>query len=148
MERFARLLGAVVGTLLIVAIAINFANVVGRYVFDKPLYWAEEAMSLLQVAFVVIAASLVARDRAHLRMDALEHWMPASLKQRLNRLTDALTLVVSLLVGWMALDIVRDMARNDQRTMGADIPLAIPYSAFLAGFVLIALFALLRLLKR
>ena len=48
----------------------------------------------------------------------------------------------------MAFEIVRDMARNDQRTMGADIPLAIPYSAFLAGFVLIALFALVRLLRR
>ena len=148
MARFARILGALVGMLLVVAIAINFANVVGRYVFDKPLYWAEEAMSLLQVAFVVLGASLVTRDRAHLRMDALEHWMPAHLKQRLDLLTSALSVVVAAIVGWMALDIVTDMARNDQRTMGADIPLAIPYAAFFAGFVLIALFAALRLVKR
>ena len=148
MERLARYIGVLVGTLLIIAVAINFANVVGRYVFDKPLYWADEAMSLLQVAFVVIGASLVTRDRAHLRMDALEHWMPAHLKQRLDMLTSALSVIVALIVGWMALDIVIGMVRNDQRTMGADIPLAIPYSAFLAGFVLIALFALLRLLKR
>ena len=148
MERCARFIGVLVGTLLIIAVAINFANVVGRYVFDKPLYWADEAMSLLQVAFVVIGASLVTRDRAHLRMDALEHWMPPHLKQRLDVLTSALSVIVALIVGWMALEIVGDMLRNDQRTMGADIPLAIPYSAFLAGFVLIALFALLRLLKR
>ena len=148
MERLARFIGVLVGTLLIIAVAINFANVVGRYVFDKPLYWAEEAMSLLQVGFVVIGASLVTRDRAHLRMDALEHWMPLHLKQRLDRLTSALSVLVALIVGWMALQIVGDMLRNDQRTMGADIPLAIPYSAFLAGFALIAFFALLRLLKR
>ena len=148
MERLARLVAALVGVMLIAAVAINFANVVGRYVFDKPLFWAEEAMSLLQVAFVVIGASLVTRDRAHLRMDALEHWMGAGLKRRLDAVTSLLTLAVALLVGWMAFEIVRDMARNDQRTMGADIPLAIPYSAFLAGFVLIALFALVRLLRR
>ena len=148
MERLARVIRALIGTLLIVAVAINFANVVGRYVFDKPLFWADEAMSLLQVAFVVIGASLVTRDRAHLRMDALEHWMPAHLKQRLDMLTSALSVVVALIVGWMAFEIVGDMLGNDQRTMGADIPLAIPYSAFLAGFVLIAFFALLRLVKR
>lgn len=148
MERLARLIAVLVGVMLIVAVAINFANVVGRYVFDKPLYWAEEAMSLLQVAFVVIGASLVTRDRAHLRMDALEQWMPARLKQRLDTLTSVLTFLVALVVGWMAFEIVRDMLRNEQRTMGADIPLAIPYAAFLAGFALIALFALVRLLRR
>ena len=58
------------------------------------------------------------------------------------------TKVWLLVVGGMAFEIVFDMARNDQRTMDADIPLAIPYSAFLAGFLLIALFALVRLLRR
>lgn len=148
MERFARVIGVLVGVMLIVAVAINFANVVGRYLFDHPFFWADEAMSLLQVAFVVIGASLVTRDRAHLRMDALEHWMPAHLKRRLDMLTSALSVVVAAIVGWMAFEIAGDMLQNDQRTMGADIPLVIPYSAFCAGFVLIALFALLRLLKR
>ena len=135
MKRLARLIAALVGAMLIVAVAINFANVVGRYVFDKPLYWAEEAMSLLQVAFVVIGAALVTRDRsapAHGCARALDAGAPSSSGS--TSLTSVLTFAGG---ARRRLDGLRrscaTWSRNDQRTMGADIPLAIPYVAFLVG---------------
>ena len=40
---------AAIGLILLLAIAINFANIVGRYAFLAPLPWAEEVLSFLVI---------------------------------------------------------------------------------------------------
>lgn len=144
MDRFARLVSWFVALLLVAAVAINFSNVVGRYVFDQPLGWAEEALGFLQIGLVVIGASLVTRKNAHLRMDAMEHFMPAGMRRWLDVAAGLLTIAVALVVVAMSWRIVMGMLENDTRTVVLEIPLGIPYSTFLFGFALIALFALLR----
>ena len=96
MNRLARLIAVIIGTLLIAAVLINLSNVAGRYLLDKPIYWAEEGMVYLQIALVIIGAALVTRDNAHLRMDAVEHLMPARLKRKIDLVTALLTVVVTL----------------------------------------------------
>ncbi|HEX2567418.1 MAG TPA: TRAP transporter small permease [Burkholderiales bacterium] len=147
MQRLVRMVSGLVGALLLVAVAINFSNVFGRYLLDMPIFWAEEGMGFIQIAIVVIGAALVARDNAHLKMDAVEHFMPAALKRWVDVATAALTVVVALVIVWMASDVVMQMVQNDQRSMAMELPLAIPYSIFPLGFSLIALFALARLVR-
>jgi TRAP-type C4-dicarboxylate transport system permease small subunit len=146
MDRVAQLVSWFVALLLIAAVAINFSNVVGRYVFDQPLGWAEEALGFLQIGLVVIGASLVTRRNAHLRMDAAEHLMPAGMRRWLDVAAGVLTVAVALVVVAMSARIVLGLLQNDTRTVVLEIPLGIPYSAFLFGFALIALFALLRVI--
>jgi TRAP-type C4-dicarboxylate transport system permease small subunit len=146
MDTLARLVSWFVALLLIAAVAINFSNVVGRYVFSQPLAWAEEALGYLQIGFVVIGAALVTRANAHLRMDAVEHVLRASVRRWLDVAAGVLTLVVGLVVVAMSWRIVSGMLANDTRTVVLEIPLALPYSAFIIGFGLIALFALLRVI--
>jgi TRAP-type C4-dicarboxylate transport system permease small subunit len=146
MERLARLVSWFVALLLLCAVAINFSNVVGRYVFDQPIGWAEEALGFLQIGLVVIGASLVTRANAHLRMDAVEHLMPARMRRQLDMGAGILTVAVALMVVAVSWSIVVGMLENDTRTVVLGIPLAIPYSAFFFGFGLIALFALLRVI--
>lgn len=146
MDRVAQLVSWFVALLLIAAVAINFSNVVGRYVFDQPLGWAEEALGFLQIGLVVIGASLVTRRNAHLRMDAAEHLMPAGMRRWLDVAAGVLTVAVALVVVAMSARIVLGLLQNDTRTVVLESPLGIPYSAFLFGFALIALFALLRVI--
>jgi TRAP-type C4-dicarboxylate transport system permease small subunit len=146
MNRLAQLVSWFVALLLLVAVVINFSNVVGRYVFAQPLGWAEEALGFLQIGLVVIGASLVTRNNAHLRMDAVEHFMPAGVRRWLDIAAGLLTVAVALVVVAMSARIVLGMLQNDTRTVVLEIPLGIPYSAFLFGFALIALFALLRVI--
>ena len=146
MNRLARLIAVIIGTLLIAAVLINLSNVAGRYLLDKPIYWAEEGMVYLQIALVIIGAALVTRDNAHLRMDAVEHLMPARLKRKIDLVTALLTVVVTLVLTWYSVGIVAGMLENDQRSMVSQIPLAIPFGVLPLGFALIALFALLRLI--
>ena len=60
-----------VAALILTSIAINFANVIGRYVFFSPIIWAEEVMIFIMVWCVFIGAVLVTWDGRHLRMDLL-----------------------------------------------------------------------------
>lgn len=147
MMLLVRIVAGLVGALLLLAVAINFSNVMGRYLLDMPIYWAEEGMGFIQIAVVVIGAALVSRDNAHLKMDAVEHFMPPALKRWIDIATCLLTAVVALVVAWMASDIVGGMIENDQRSMAMNLPLAIPYSIFPLGFALIALFALARVVR-
>ena len=148
MNRLARAISILIGTLLIAAVLVNLANVAGRYLFDKPIFWAEEAMVFLQIGMVIIGAALVSRDNAHLRMDAAEHFMPARLKRSLDIAAGIITVVIALVVVWQSADIVIGMAHNDQRSVALEAPLAVPYFAFPLGFALIALFALLHVVRR
>jgi TRAP-type C4-dicarboxylate transport system permease small subunit len=146
MDRLARIVSWFVALLLLIAVAINFSNVVGRYIFDQPFGWAEEALGFLQIGLVVIGASLVTRQNAHLRMDALEHLLPGRVRRCLDIGAAILTVAVAAVVVVMSSRIVTGMLENDTRSIVLDMPLGIPYSAFFIGFALIGLFALLRVI--
>src|SRR5829696_1953207 len=115
MDRLARIAGWLVAALLVAAVAINFSNVFARYVLDQPFSWGDEAMGFLQVALVVIGAALVTRANAHLRMDALEHLMPARAKRWLDIATCIVTIVVACVVVAMSWRIAAGMFENDTR---------------------------------
>ena len=146
MERLAQVVGWLLAVLLLVAVGINFGNVVGRYLFDHPFGWAEEAMGLLQIGIVIVGAALVTRRNAHLRMDAVEHLVPAGVRRWLEVLACILTIGVAAVVVVKSWGIVAGMLENDSRTIVLEIPLAVPYGTFLVGFGLVALFALLRII--
>ena len=57
-------------------VAINFTNVIGRYVFQAAIYWAEEAMVYLAIWSIFLAAIAIAYDRAHLTMDFFSARLP------------------------------------------------------------------------
>jgi len=139
---------AVIGGIILIAIAINFANIVGRYVFLAPLPWAEEVLVLLVIWGVCIGAPAVTYDNRHLDMDLFVGRFPA----RMRAVLELLKLVT--LVGFCALTavnaatIVALMARNSQVTITAGIPMTIPYAAFVVGFGLIAVAAVAGAIER
>jgi TRAP-type C4-dicarboxylate transport system permease small subunit len=139
---------ALIGLILLLAIAINFANIVGRYVFSAPLDWAEEVLSFLVVWGVGLGASAVTFERRHLAMDILA----VSFQPRLRKIVDAFTLIVLVsFCGFaclQALKIVTVMARNGQVSITAGIPMTVPYAAFVAGFGLMAVAAIAAALQR
>jgi hypothetical protein len=49
MAVLARILRGGVGALMLGAVGVNLANIVGRYVFARPFIWTEEIMQFLDV---------------------------------------------------------------------------------------------------
>ena len=128
---------AAIGVIILVAIAINFANIVGRYVFLAPLPWAEEVLVFLLIWGVCLGASAVTYDNRHLDMDLLTGVFPARLRAALEVLK-LLTLVgFCAFTAANAATIVGVMARNGQVSITAGVPMTIPYAAFVAGFGMI-----------
>ena len=139
---------AAIGFILLVAIAINFANIVGRYVFLAPLPWAEEILSFLVIWGVALGASAVTYDRRHLVMDLFSASFPPRPRIFFELLT---TLALIGFCGFACIQawkIVAIMARNGQVSITAGVPMTIPYAAFVAGFGLITAAAVVEAIQR
>ncbi len=134
--------------LLLIAVAINSANIIGRYVFGAAIFWAEEVMLFLLVGIVFIGNSVVGWEGKQLRMDVVLEMLPGALRHCLEVLADLATIVVSLAVvvlGWPA---VAMLAEFDQRSDAADVPLIVPHLLVPIGLVLISILIGVRLVGR
>lgn len=135
------------GALMLAGVAISFANVIGRYVFGHPLFWAEEVLVFMLIWGVFIGTAAAAFDRRHLVMDLFT----ADLRGGWRRAVGAATVVALLLCcGFMALQswkVVRLFFESGSVSVSAGVPKWIPHSAILVGFVLTAV-AVLCALRR
>ena len=135
--------------MMIIAVALNAANIVGRYVFFRPIASAEEIMLFLLVGTVFLGNAIVGFEGKQLRMDVILHALPPALHRALDIAADLTMIavcVILIVLGWPA---VQMLAEFDQRSEAADIPLVIPQAlvpiglglnAFLVGVRLIASF--------
>lgn len=125
--------------MLIAIVAINAANVVGRYVFASPLSWGEEVMLYLMIGAVFLSFPSVTWDGAQIRMTFLAQALPSRVRRGLEALTDLVSLGVAALLVVAAVPLVLQFAEFDQRSNAAAIPLALPHAAIPLGFALAAL---------
>jgi TRAP-type C4-dicarboxylate transport system permease small subunit len=135
--------------LMLIAVALNAANIVGRYVFFSPIASAEEIMLFLLVGTVFLGNAIVGYEGKQLRMDVLLHATPPAVRRTLDVLADLTMIavcVILIVIGWPA---VAMLAEFDQRSQAAEIPLVIPQAlvpiglglnAFLVGVRLIVSF--------
>ena len=90
--------------LLIADIAITSFAVVGRYVsFIPDPAWSEEVVLTLMSYMAVLSAALAIRRGAHIRMTALDRYMPKGFVKFLDILADVCVLILALImvvVGW------------------------------------------------
>lgn len=90
--------------LLIVDILITTMAVAGRYVeFIPDPAWSEEVVLTCMSYMAVLSAALAIRRGAHIRMTALDPYLPKGLVKFLDILADGAVLALSLImiiVGW------------------------------------------------
>ena len=135
---------AACGVLLLVPIAINIANVVGRYVFGVSVAWAEEVMSYIIIWGVFISIGSITYQGLHLRMDLLVLTLRGRAAMLLGGLTVVLILTCALFVMRQSYHILTFYISNGETSMGARIPLVYPHAALVIGFVLMAVAAIVR----
>lgn len=128
---------AVLGSLILLGVLINFANVVGRYVFLKPIIWAEEILIFIMVWCVMLGATLVTWENQHLRMDAAHHLASPRVRRWLNLLSTLVFLFASVFVLVQSARVVALVASTGQRSVVADVSMVIPYGAIPVSFALI-----------
>lgn len=148
MNTITDLIRGLIALLLAVAVLLNCANIVGRYVFSHPLASAEEIILFLLVGVVFLGNSVVAYEGRQLRMDVFLIMMPPKARFGLETLAEVTAIAVSvtiIVVGW---PVVSMLVEFDQRSQAADIPLAIPQGLIPLGLGLTALLLCIRIFRR
>lgn len=138
---------ALLGTLILAAIAINFSNVVGRYFFGTSLGWTEEVLSYLLIWSVFVGSVLVTLDNQHLRVNAIEAYLPPWGRHLLEALMLLCMIALCLFVARQSSAVVSLMSQMGQRSSTAGIPMAWAHAGVYVGFAMMAVAAGLRLAR-
>ena len=145
-RRLVSLLRIAAGLLLLLSVTLNFANVVGRYLFNYSIYWAEEVMVFLMVGCVFLGNAVVAWSGRQIRMDVIVNMMPDKLREALNLFSELLFIVAASMIVVFAWPVIRDLWDFDQRSQSADMPLVYPQGAIPLGLSLMVLLVVIRLM--
>lgn len=90
--------------LLIIDILITTMAVAGRYIpFIPDPAWSEEVVLTCMSYMAVLSAALAIRRGAHIRMTALDRYLPKNLVKSLDIVADLAVLILSVImivVGW------------------------------------------------
>jgi len=101
-------LGITSGTVLFLMMMITAVDVIGRYVFNKPLAGGFEITEMLLAALIYCGLPLVSQRREHIVIDTFDPLMSARVKRTLDVLAE---LVCSLTLGGIGYLIFRRAAR-------------------------------------
>lgn len=129
---------------LLAIVAINGANVVGRYFFGSPISWAEEIMLFLMVLIVFAASAAVTWRRQHIGIDLFVEWLPPVWKRAATFATGLIAVLVLGLISYGSLEIVSTLYGFDQRSDALELPVWIPQSFVTIGLGLMAAMLILR----
>lgn len=90
--------------LLVIDILITTMSVTGRYIsFIPDPAWSEEVVLTCMSYMAVLSAALAIRRGAHIRMTALDRYLPSGLIKALDIIADLAVLILALImivVGW------------------------------------------------
>ena len=138
-------LRAVLTALSVLLLASYFAAVLlqvfYRYVLNDSIFWAEEFVRSTMIWGVMIATGLVASQRAHIRVELLEDWLPPAGRRVVVFLANALSLAFCLILAWAGWQLVE--RTWFQRSPLLDIPKWWVYVAIPVGAAIEALLMLL-----
>jgi C4-dicarboxylate transporter DctQ subunit len=136
------------GAMLIASVAINFANIIGRYFFSVSLFWAEEAMLFLMIGCVFLAAGPVGWMGRSIRMDVLVSQLPGRLRTVFEVFADLVTIATCIALAVFAWPVLTMLSELDQRSASANIPLVVPQAAVPLGLLLMAVLIAVRLIAQ
>ena len=131
--------------LMLVAVALNAANIVGRYVFFSPIASAEEIMLFLLVGTVFLGNAVVGFEGKQLRMDVILHALPPAVRRGFDIVADLSMIAVCVILIVLAWPAASMLAEFDQRSQSAEIPLVIPQALVPIGLGLNAFLVAVRL---
>lgn len=118
--------------LLIAMTAIMFIGVIFRYVFNASLSWSEELSRYLFIWFVFISMSYAVREKAHIRVEALNRLIPKSIRKYTNILGRVGWLVFAAFVTYLGVTYAMTMTNSVSAAMR--LPMSLVYFGIPLGF--------------
>lgn len=131
MSKIVKYIVVIVFALLIFT---TFAEVIMRYLFKKPIAWADEMSRYLFVYLSYLGTVLAAtKKNGHVNVDAIINLLPKKLKKPITILGQIVSLVIVAVITYYCLVGIRPLSR--QLSAGMQIPMMIPYAAIPICFI-------------
>ncbi len=142
--RATRAIELLLALAFIAAVALNFINVVGRYLLGWTILGSDEVQIFIMVGMTFLGAVVVTWREQHLRMDVIARLCPAPVQALLRWIDLALMAVLGGFVFYESATYAYQMFRLGRLSDTADVPMWIPHGAVAVGFGLITLIAVRR----
>lgn len=124
--------------LLVLIIAICFSNTVGRYLFSKPIVWAEEIVRYMSVWLATVGASLTARVDGHTTLDFVQETVKnRKVKVTLFLVTRILAILSMVVLFPAGLELVNKLGKATSPASG--LPTWVLYASYPVGTACIIL---------
>ena len=126
-------------TFCVILVVTMAVEVIRREIFSYSSVWGEEIVRYSFIYLAWIAAAAAVRERAHIRIDVLFHYVPTRVKALLYIFGDLAMLFVAVLAFYWSLETVQVSVKYGSVTDGLRLPkfwflLAVPI-----GFALVLL---------
>jgi TRAP-type C4-dicarboxylate transport system permease small subunit len=138
----------IAAVLLVLSVAVNFANIIGRYFFSVSISWAEESMLFLMVGVVFFGCGSVSWTNRHIRMDVLVNMLPDQVRKLFELLSDLVFIATAATITIFAWPVIMDLYAFDERSQAANFPLVIPQALIPIGLSFMAALVALRIVLR
>lgn len=132
-----------IGLFLVIMVAINLANVVGRHAFGQAIFWAEEIMRLCMVWGVFLGAIAVTFRRDHLSMDLISENFRKPFSTILNVLSSITLIAVATYVAFYSYQVTRIISATGRVSDAAQYPMIIQHAAVFIAMMLMIVAVLL-----
>lgn len=132
--------------LLMVIVAVIFANVVGRYFFHAPLRWSDEVAQFLFLWLAYLGALAALMGGRHYSFPNLIDLLPVKLRLAIKTLSDLIVLAMLAILVWTGVKLV-DLLHH-QRSPALDVPIYFVYSALPLVSALMVLVVFYQMVRR
>lgn len=133
---------------LIVFTVVIFCNVVGRYLLQNSITWAEEISRYLNIFLVFIALSAGIKWDSHIGVDVVETLLiPKRFHKWMDLIRFVITLVFCAITTWLSFELAMKIGKMKQTSPAMQIPMAVPYMALPIGLFMASVRSLIRIIK-
>ena len=130
-------LGATSATVLFLMMMITTVDVVGRYVFNKPLNGGFELTEMLLAALIYCGLPLVSQRREHIVIDTFDPLMSARVKRALDVLAEIVCTLTLAGIGYLIFRRAARVAEYGDTTNVLKLPLA-PVAYVMGTMIVVA----------
>jgi C4-dicarboxylate transporter DctQ subunit len=131
-----------IGLVVIAAVLLNFANIVGRHLLGRAIVGADEVLIYLMIGVVFIGVIVVTARDAHLRMSMMVDVAPQRFQRWMRRLEWLTLAVVAGFVSWIAASTALQLHGFGQLSLSSNVPMWAPHGVVALGFAATAGIAL------
>lgn len=100
LKQFQNVITLLLVVMLVLMVALTFADVIGRRLFNSPVYGANDITEHMMAIIIFAGLPLLTMQRGHLSVDLLDHWLLRPQWRFWHKLVDVLIAAILGLIAF------------------------------------------------